>query len=143
MCTAGTFPQIAARTDTRCGSSAWASAPSLTTAQPTVLNTIHCSSDVGGSAAQFNQSVSAMPAYVPGHSHPLLQGTADTLSKGWTAVHTMRTFTIIAVVGLLACLGFSAGAATNEVKTADLKRVLALFGKVADAKHPIVGEDGG
>ena len=44
------------------------------------MDTLHCSSDVGGSAAQFNGSVSAMPPHpartfeTPAHS-----GTADTL----------------------------------------------------------------
>ena len=54
----------------------------------------------------------------------------------------MRITTIIAVSGLLACSGPGLGAAMNEVKTADLKRVLALFGKVAEAKSPVIGANG-
>ena len=46
-----------------------------------LLNTLHCSSGTAGSAAQFNQSVSAMPCYVSSHINAPRQGTADTLSK--------------------------------------------------------------
>jgi len=53
--------------------------PVRTRAQ-TSVNTFHCSSDVAGSAAQFNRSVSAMPdnpkrTFV----RPPHPGTADTL----------------------------------------------------------------
>ncbi len=82
MCTAGSSPQIAALAHRGSGSSAWARARSVAVAQTPLLNTIHCSCDVVGSAAQFNPSVSAMPCYVPGHSHDFLQGPADTLAKG-------------------------------------------------------------
>ena len=46
------------------------------------LDTLHYNLVVAGSAAQFNQSVSAMPAN-PSRTfpRPLHQGTADTLSK--------------------------------------------------------------
>ena len=46
-------------------------------------DTLHFNLDIAGSAAQFNQSVSAMPAN-PSRTfpRPLHQGTADTLSKG-------------------------------------------------------------
>jgi hypothetical protein len=44
------------------------------------MDTLHCSSDVGGSAAQFNSSVSAMPPYLSRTSEtPAHPGTADTL----------------------------------------------------------------
>ena len=44
------------------------------------MDTLHCSSDVGGSAAQFNSSVSAMPPYLSRTSEtPVHPGTADTL----------------------------------------------------------------
>jgi len=47
-----------------------------------LLNTLHCSSGTAGSAAQFNQSVSAMPSYDSRKfDRPSGQGTADTLSK--------------------------------------------------------------
>jgi hypothetical protein len=50
------------------------------------MDTLHCSSDVGGSAAQFNSSVSAMP---PSPSRtfetPAHPGTADTLLLRWAA----------------------------------------------------------
>jgi hypothetical protein len=82
MCTAGTFPQIAAHTDTASGSRAQPRARSVAVAQAPFLNTVHCNTDLAGSAAQFNRSVSAMPGYAPGQSHGFLQGTADTLSKG-------------------------------------------------------------
>jgi hypothetical protein len=82
MCTAGTFPQIAPQTDIGPGSPAQPRARSVAIAPTPSLNTIHCSTELAGSAAQFNQSVSAMPGCLPGHSHHLLQGTADTLSKG-------------------------------------------------------------
>jgi hypothetical protein len=81
MRTAGTFPGVAARAD---GTSA---APIQRRQQATAMaavsigNTLHCSSDVVGSAAQFNQSVSAMPCCVPNHINAPRQGTADTLSK--------------------------------------------------------------
>ena len=75
--------------------------------------------------------------------HAERQGRAVPEPGRWTALHIMRRYTIVAVIGLLACLGPKAGAATNEVKTAELKKVLALFGKVAEAKYPIIGEDGG
>ena len=45
-------------------------------------NTLHCSSHVVGSAAQFNQSVSAMPEDNSSNSHALVPSTADTLLKG-------------------------------------------------------------
>ena len=46
-------------------------------------DTLHFNLDVAGSAAQFNRSVSAMPAN-PARTFPRppRQGTADTLSKG-------------------------------------------------------------
>jgi hypothetical protein len=44
------------------------------------MDTLHCSSDVGGSAAQFNSSVSAMPPSPSGTFDTALHpGTADTL----------------------------------------------------------------
>ena len=44
------------------------------------MDTLHCSSDVGGSAAQFNSSVSAMPPYLSRtFATPVHPGTADTL----------------------------------------------------------------
>ena len=44
------------------------------------MDTLHCSLDVGGSAAQFNSSVSAMPP-PPSRTFetPVHSGTADTL----------------------------------------------------------------
>jgi hypothetical protein len=45
-------------------------------------DTLHCKSHVRGSAAQFNQSVSAMPSHDSRNfDRPSGQGTADTLSK--------------------------------------------------------------
>jgi hypothetical protein len=44
--------------------------------------TLHYSSDAGGSAAQFNRSVSAMPPHAPTKSPRLSTGTADTLLLG-------------------------------------------------------------
>jgi hypothetical protein len=47
-------------------------------------DTLHCKSHARGSAAQFNQSVSAMPSYDSRNFDcPSGQGTADTLSKRW------------------------------------------------------------
>ena len=46
-------------------------------------DTLHCSSGVAGSAAQFNQSVSAMPCDNPRQINAPRQGTADTLLIGW------------------------------------------------------------
>jgi hypothetical protein len=44
------------------------------------MDTLHCSTDVAGSAAQFNRSVSAMPSYLSRTSEtPLHPGTADAL----------------------------------------------------------------
>ncbi len=44
------------------------------------MDTLHCSSDVAGSAAQFNRSVSAMPPYLSRtFQTPVHPGTADTL----------------------------------------------------------------
>ena len=44
------------------------------------MDTLHCSSDVVGSAAQFNSSVSAMPPYLSRtFATPVHPGTADTL----------------------------------------------------------------
>jgi hypothetical protein len=58
----------------QCDSSASTSAAAL-------RNTLHCSSDTGDSAAQFNQSVSAMPGHASGGINTL-KGTADTLLLG-------------------------------------------------------------
>lgn len=44
-------------------------------------DTLHCNSGAPVSAAQFNQSVSAMPCYASGQINTPRQGTADTLSK--------------------------------------------------------------
>ena len=44
-------------------------------------DTLHGSSDVAGEAAQFNQSVSAMPCHALGPINTAGQGKADTLSK--------------------------------------------------------------
>jgi hypothetical protein len=44
-------------------------------------DTLHCNSDTPGSAAQFNQSVSAMPDYAPTPTNAPWPDTADTLSK--------------------------------------------------------------
>jgi hypothetical protein len=44
------------------------------------MDTLHCSSEVAGSAAQFNSSVSAMPPYLSRTSEtPVHSGTADIL----------------------------------------------------------------
>ena len=44
------------------------------------MDTLHCSSDVAGSAAQFNRSVSAMPPCLSRtFQTPVHPGTADTL----------------------------------------------------------------
>jgi hypothetical protein len=48
------------------------------------MDTLHCSSDVGSSAAQFNSSVSAMPPPPARTSEtPAHPGTADTLLLRW------------------------------------------------------------
>ena len=46
-------------------------------------DTLHCNSGAPVSAAQFNQSVSAMPAYALTPIDAPRPGTADTLSKRW------------------------------------------------------------
>ncbi len=51
--------------------------------QRILAHTLHCSSSVAGSAAQFNQSVSAMPSTPARTFHALPQGTADTLLLRW------------------------------------------------------------
>ena len=52
----------------------------VTSCAEDTLNPLHCNSDVAGSAAQFNGSVSAMPSF-PSRTFaaPPPQGTADTL----------------------------------------------------------------
>ena len=55
-------------------------APPVHTRGETSVDTFHCSSDVAGSAAQFNESVSAMPFNPQPRSNPHVpMGTADTL----------------------------------------------------------------
>ena len=50
----------------------------------TPVDTFHCSSDVAGSAAQFNESVSAMPDHpIRTFVRPPHPGTADTLLLRW------------------------------------------------------------
>jgi hypothetical protein len=82
MGTAGTFWQIAAQTGTSSGSPTQLRAGSLAMAPVPFRNTLHCSSEVTGSAAQFNRSVSAMPRYAFSRTNASGRGTADTLSKG-------------------------------------------------------------
>jgi hypothetical protein len=54
---------------------------SARTGRLSVHDTLHCNSGAPGSAAQFNQSVSAMPSHDPRNFARLSrQGTADTLS---------------------------------------------------------------
>jgi len=55
-------------------------APPVRTRGETPVDTFHCSSGVAGSAAQFNESVSAMPDH-PTRTfvRPPHPGTADTL----------------------------------------------------------------
>ena len=48
--------------------------------QLTFCHTLHGNSDIEGSAAQFNRSVSAMPHYALGPINTPARGTADTLS---------------------------------------------------------------
>ncbi len=85
MCTAGTHPQIAAPADATSAPPFQRSERSSTLATPRIGDTLHCSSDVPGSAAQFNQSVSAMPCNRSIRIDAQLQGTADTLFIGWAA----------------------------------------------------------
>ena len=82
MGAAGTFPQSAAQTDTDSAGPPPPLVRSVAMAPASLLNTLHCSTNVAGSAAQFNQSVSAMPRYAGSATHAPTRGTADTLSKG-------------------------------------------------------------
>ena len=52
---------------------------SASTGAAALRNTLHCSFDAEGSAAQFNQSVSAMPRHASRGINTPQQGTADTL----------------------------------------------------------------
>ena len=81
MRTAGTFPEVAARAGDTAAARIQRREQSTAIAAVSFRDTLHCSSDAAVSAAQFNQSVSAMPCYAPGHINAPRQGTADTLSK--------------------------------------------------------------
>jgi hypothetical protein len=66
-------------------------------------DTLHCSSDVAGSAVQFNSSVSAMPSHLSRtFATPAHPGTADTLLLRWTALrHMTRTTSILILLVVL------------------------------------------
>ena len=59
-------------------------APPVHTRGETSVDTFHCSSGVAGSAAQFNESASAMPDHpTQTFATPPHPGTADTLLLRW------------------------------------------------------------
>ena len=65
--------------------------PSCASADPSG-DTLHFNLDIAGSAAQLNQSVSAMLANPSGTFPRLLhQGAADTLSKCWAEGETFSS----------------------------------------------------
>ena len=83
MLPAGTFQDLAAPADATSAAPLNGCKQSAPLTPIAIRDTLHCSSDAAVSAAQFNQSVSAMPCYGSCQIDALRQGTADTLSKGW------------------------------------------------------------
>ena len=92
--------------------------PSGSGSGPCSSDTLHCNSDVAGSAVQFNRSVSAMPSPASGKSGRFTrQGTADTLllrspmstpmSSPARLSHITRAGLVAAVVSLWSTLVLS------------------------------------
>ena len=78
MCIAATFLLIVAPAGAT--SASWLK---LNARSQTLLrHTLHYRSEVAGSAAQFNRSVSAMPRYACSRNKASSRGTADTLPTG-------------------------------------------------------------
>ena len=82
MATAGIVEELADRADASSAAPLGRREKFAAIGTVALWDTLHCSPDVAGSAAQFNQSVSAMPTNAPRPINAPQQGTADTLFKG-------------------------------------------------------------